>query len=160
MTGMGTVATEIEPSTARLLLQVTPPPETAMALPVSGSLKIGNLSPTVSAGPRLVTVSVPEPELDRVPVTTASLLLGERDLLRAMVTLPARERLLLIVNVPTEGAVGPGASVAPELIVTAPLIKPFPPSMPPEMSTEPVPVPLLLVLLMNNVPALLVVLPE
>src|SRR5262249_3755654 len=104
--------------------------------------------------------SVPEPELTKVPVTTTALLLGESDLLMAMVTLPARVRLLLMVNVPTDEAVGPGARVAPELIVTAPLIEPFPPRMPELMNTELVLVRLPVVLLMSSVPVLLVVLPE
>ena len=157
MTGMGGVATEIEPSTARLLFHTAPAPETTMVLPVRGWLKIWKLSPATKAGPRFVPL-VCRSGIGRVPVTTTSLLLGERDLLMAIATLPAIVRLLLIVNVPRERpavpaqrragidrhCAGDGARAAKGARVD---------------DTEPVPVPLPLVLLMSNVPALMVVLP-
>src|ERR1019366_2400353 len=98
------------PSTARWFVQFMPPPVTVIAAPLeTASLNNLNLSPTISAGPRLDTVSVPMPVLVKMPLTTATSLDGDRDLLTLNTALPPSVRLLLIVSVPRDEV--PGASV-------------------------------------------------
>src|SRR5450759_579144 len=75
--------TEMLPSTARLLVHVTPPPVTPNEAPlVSGLLNSVNLSPTTKAGPGFDTVKNPVPPLVSAPLTDAtSLDCGDSDLL-------------------------------------------------------------------------------
>src|SRR5262245_2885278 len=88
------------PSIARRLLQLTPPPRTVSAAPLTtGLLNSVNLFPIESAGPRLLTVTVPALQ-DRVPVTLMTSLEGETDRFTSTATLPFSVRSLLIVSVP------------------------------------------------------------
>src|ERR1039458_954292 len=95
------------PSTARWFVQFIPPPVTVIAAPLeTASLNNLNLSPTTSAGPMLLTVSVPVPVLVKMPLTTATSLDGDRDLLTLNTALPASVRLLLTVSVPRDEVPG------------------------------------------------------
>src|ERR1039457_3145671 len=77
---LATERTWMLPSTARWFVQFMPAPVTVIAAPLeTASLNNLNLSPTISAGPRLDTVSVPVPVLVKMPLTTATSLDGDRD---------------------------------------------------------------------------------
>src|SRR5436190_23494630 len=104
----GTVEiTRIEPSMASRLVQAAPAPEMARAPPpTTGLLNSVKVSPACSAGPKLVTFTVPLPILFSVPLTITEALAGKRDLSRSTATLPANVRLLFTVKIPTPPAPG------------------------------------------------------
>src|ERR1039458_10450511 len=89
------------PSTASLLVQFMPPPVTASAAPLDTDwLKIVNESPITSAGPTLVTMTVPVPILVSTPLTFTRPLDCVCVLSTAKSRLPLRVRLLLMVSTP------------------------------------------------------------
>src|ERR1017187_1501085 len=125
------------PSLARLLDQTTPPPVTAsVAPPVTGWLNSVNLSPTVSAGPGLLTQTVPVFVLLKVPLTTTRSFDGASDLLTLTDRFPPRVNPPLRVSVPIADGV-PGASAVPGSTLTGPPIVVVPPSPPAETVTLP-----------------------
>src|SRR4051812_17819349 len=98
------------PSIASLLVQFIPPPVTVnVPAPGTGALNRVNLSPITSAGPRLLTVTVPAPVLLKVPLTNIVSLdrAGDRDLLTRANILPFKVRSLLTVSVPIAAAEPP-----------------------------------------------------
>src|SRR6185436_2818516 len=118
----------MDPSTASLFIQPTPPPDMVIALPlVSGLLNRKNTSPTDNAGPRLDTFNVPVPPLVSEPLTVMRSFEGETDLFTSMARLPLIVRSLFSVSVPMDA---PGASVAPGNTVTGPEKIPVPASVP------------------------------
>src|ERR1700722_8444650 len=152
MTGLGKrPATEMLPLLARLLAHCTPPPEMVIVVPPeTGPLNNWKVFPIARAGPKLFTLTVPVPELARVPVTIASPLEGEEELLTETDTFPAMLTLLL-----TERVLLPNARVPAAFTVTVPAITPLPPRLPPVTVMALVP----LVPLISNMPALTVVAP-
>src|SRR5881394_1229694 len=119
------VATLMLPSTARSFVHVAPPPVTVIALPPeTGWLNSVNLSPTASVGPRLDTMTEPEPVLLNAPDTTVTSLDCACDLSTSMSTLPFSVRSPLTVSVPIEL---PGDTVP--FARTLPVTVPLPPSI-------------------------------
>ena len=150
-------STEMLPSTSRLLVQFTPPPDTDMEAPFkTGPLNSLNDCPTASDGPRLLMVTEAPPALVNTPDTTMRSFEGFAEVLTSAATLPASVRSLLIVRVPIEA---PAARVPPLFTVTGATRVPVPPSVPLVLTvTAPLPVPLEAPL-MSRTPALTVVAP-
>ena len=121
-----TASTVMEPSTARLLVQVYPVGRLTIVKPIVGWLRRVNLSPATSEGPTFVTVSVLPVTLSTPPTITKSLVTVPLVLFSSKIAFAPtlRVRLLLKNSVPM---VAPGASSAPASRLVGPPSNPEPP---------------------------------